>query len=73
MGALCCCCPKKEDNGDIPQTSKVRDCTILVVGDVNVGKTTLINCFRTEKSQSEEPPNRTLTVEQTDKKVTING
>ena len=50
MGACCPCFQQRPGADPEPDQSKSNDCTILVVGDVLVGKTTMINCFQTEKA-----------------------
>ena len=49
MGALCCCCKKKDPsikvNEPVEDEQIYREATVLVVGNIAVGKTTLINCL----------------------------
>ena len=50
MGALCCCCKKKDPSIKVNEPAVedeqiYREATVLVVGNIAVGKTTLINCL----------------------------
>ena len=51
MGNKFCCCKGRsnslnlEENKDDEAANKYKEATVLVVGNISVGKTTLINCM----------------------------
>ena len=67
MGCLLCCFkPKrpKKPEPELPVENKAVRTTVLIVGNVAVGKTTLINCLHQKKKQSEAPKMRTNLISQ---------
>ena len=62
MGAICCCFKKPRRPVPEPEPlveNKTVRTTVLIVGNIAVGKTTLINCLLQKKKQSEAPVMRT--------------
>ena len=57
-----------------PQESvtETRQAKVLIIGDISVGKTTLINCLKSGQSQRDKPYSNTVGFDLKTKNLTVN-
>ena len=70
---FCCKFNRIEAPSPALSTSKeeIRECTVLVVGNIAVGKTTLINCLISKQKQNDQVTERTNTVDTKSKTMQV--